>query len=88
MRILTVANVPPDPNSGAAGTVYHTNEALRELGHKVDAIWHDRLGPRRLRHGNLHSLLEQPRAYRREILKAVAANEFDAQEDGFSGRCD
>lgn len=78
MKILTVANVPPDPNSGAAGTVYSTNIALRELGHEVDAIWSDRLGPRRIAHGNLHSLLEQPRAYRREVLKAVTANEYDA----------
>ena len=78
MKILTVANVPPDPNSGAAGTVFHTNVALREMGHDVDAVWSDRLGPRRIGHGNLHSLLEQPRAYRREVLKAIAAEKYDA----------
>ena len=78
MRILTIANVPPDPNSGAAGTVFHTNAALRELGHDVDSIWSDQLGPRRIRHGNLHSLLEQPRVYRREVLKAVSASAYDA----------
>jgi glycosyltransferase involved in cell wall biosynthesis len=77
LRILTVANVPPDPNSGAAGTVYATNEAFRELGHEVDEIWADRLGPRRIAHGNLHSLLEQPRAYRREVAKAVASRDYD-----------
>lgn len=77
LRILTVANVPPDPNSGAAGTVYATNEAFRELGHEVDEIWADRLGPRRITHGNLHSLLEQPRAYRREVAKAVASRDYN-----------
>ena len=78
LRILTVANVPPDPNSGAAGTVYYTNAALRELGHQVDEIWADQLGPRRIAHGNLHSLLEQPRAYRREVQKAVSQTTYDA----------
>ncbi|WP_158222490.1 glycosyltransferase family 4 protein [Rhodopirellula sp. MGV] len=78
LRILTVANVPSNPNSGAAGTVFHTNRAFRELGHHVEEIWSDRLGPRRINHGNLHSLLEQPRAYRREILKATRNQPFDA----------
>lgn len=77
LRILTVADVPPDPNSGAAGTVWHTNVALRELGHTVDEIWKDQLGPQRIAHGNLHSLLEQPRAYRREVKKAVARSDYD-----------
>ncbi|MCA9052369.1 MAG: glycosyltransferase family 4 protein [Planctomycetaceae bacterium] len=77
LRILTVADVPPDPNSGAAGTVWHTNVALRELGHEVDEIWSDQLGPRRIRHGNLHALLEQPQAYRREVLKATQRRQYD-----------
>lgn len=78
LRILTVANVPPDPNSGAAGTVFATNVAFRALGHCVDEIWADKLGPRRIAHGNLHSLIEQPRAYRREVAKAVAQKTYDA----------
>jgi glycosyltransferase involved in cell wall biosynthesis len=77
LRILTVADVPPDPNSGAAGTVYHTNVALRELGHVVDEIWAEDLGQRRIQHGNLHALLEQPRAYRREVLNAIARQDYD-----------
>ncbi len=77
LRILVLANVPPDPNSGAAGTVYHTNVALRELGHAVHEIWEEQLAPRRIQHGNLHSLLEQPRSYRREVLKAVRQQDFD-----------
>ena len=35
LRILTLANVSDDPNSGAGGTVVRTNESLRELGHDV-----------------------------------------------------
>ncbi|MCA9079625.1 MAG: glycosyltransferase family 4 protein [Planctomycetaceae bacterium] len=77
LRILTLANVPPDPNSGAAGTVYHTNVALRELGHEVDELWAHDLGRRRISHGNLHSLLEQPRLYRDAVLKAVSNKSYD-----------
>ncbi len=77
LRILTVANVPPDPNSGAAGTVYHTNVALRELGHHVDEIWDRDLGPRWIQHGNLHSLLEQPRIYRTAVRTAIANAHYD-----------
>ena len=77
LRILTAADVPPDPNSGAAGTVYATNVALRELGHEVDEIWTDDLGPRRIRHGNLHSLLEQPRAYRKAVRRRIADKDYD-----------
>lgn len=76
-NVLTVANVPPDPNSGAAGTIWQTNRALRNLGHEVDEIWADQLGPRRITHGNLHSLIEQPRAYRREVLKALSKKQYD-----------
>lgn len=77
LRILTVADVRPEPNSGAAGTVYSTNVALRELGHRVDEIWAEQLGPRRILHGNLHSLLEQPRAYWREVCNAFQRHTYD-----------
>jgi glycosyltransferase involved in cell wall biosynthesis len=66
MRILFAADTPPDPNSGAAGTEFQTIEALRKLGHEVDCVWGDQL-PHRIRHGNLHYLLELPRAYRAAI---------------------
>lgn len=72
-----VANVPCDPNSGAAGTVFATNAALRKLGHDVDEVWSEQLGPRRIAHGNLHSLLEQPRAFRKEVARAVAGHDYD-----------
>ena len=77
LRILTVANVPPDPNSGAAGTVFATNAAFRQLGHEVDEIWADQLGPRRIAHGNLHSLIEQPRRYVTAIRQAFQKADYD-----------
>lgn len=76
MKILFMADVPPDPSSGAAGTELRTAKGLRSLGHDVDAIWAPQLG-RRIAHGNLHYLLELPRAYRREMLRAVARGRYD-----------
>ena len=69
LRILMMADVPPDPNRGAAGTEVHTAEALRNLGYEVDCIWAQDLG-RRIDHGNLHLLLELPRAYEQAVLRA------------------
>lgn len=77
LRLLVAANVPPDPNSGAAGTVWHTNIALRRLGHEVDELWADDLPVRRINHGNLHSLLEQPRSYRLAIRDKVRRARYD-----------
>ena len=76
LRILAMADMPPDPNLGAAGTEVRTIEALRELGHDVDAIWDDALG-RRIRHGNLHLLLELPRAYEHALLTAFRRGQYD-----------
>ena len=76
MKILFMADVEPDPNAGAAGTELRTAEGLRRLGHEVDAIWAPQLG-RRITHGNLHYLLELPRAYRREMLRAFARDHYD-----------
>jgi glycosyltransferase involved in cell wall biosynthesis len=76
MKILLMADVPPDPSSGAAGTELRTAEGLRRLGHEVDAIWAPQLG-RRIAHGNLHYLLELPRAYRREMLRALGRSDYD-----------
>lgn len=67
----------PNPDSGAAGTVYHTSQALRRLGHDVDEIWKGDLG-RRIRHGNLHYLLELPIAYRNEVAKRCRHSAYDA----------
>ena len=77
LRILSVADGLPDPNSGAAGSIYFTNRALRSLGHQVEELWMGRVGPRRIRHGNLHSLLEQPTRYVAAIRKAVKLADYD-----------
>jgi glycosyltransferase involved in cell wall biosynthesis len=76
LRILVGADVPPDPNSGAAGTVYHTNNALREIGHEVDEIWAHDIG-RRIKHGNLHYLIELPFRYRTIVAKKCINKKYD-----------
>jgi glycosyltransferase involved in cell wall biosynthesis len=76
LKILFLADVPPDPNSGAAGTEYQTLNELRALGHDVDAIWGEEI-PHRIKHGNLHYLLELPRAYRSLMLQRMRTKDFD-----------
>lgn len=77
MRFLIGAGVDPNPDSGAAGTVFQTNVALRGLGCEVDEIWKRDLG-RRIQHGNLHYLIELPRAYRREVRRRCGTAQYDA----------
>ncbi|MDX1379392.1 MAG: glycosyltransferase, partial [Anaerolineales bacterium] len=76
MRILFAADVPPDINTGAAGTELQTIEALRARGHQVDTIWAEDL-TRRIRHGNLHYLLELPRTYRSAIATKWQSCAYD-----------
>lgn len=76
MRVLMMADTPADPNRGAAGTEVQTAQAMRDLGHEVDTLWADDLG-RRIAHGNLHLLLELPRAYERAAERALAARAYD-----------
>jgi len=76
MRILFAADVPPDPDSGAAGTEFQTLRALERLGHRVDEVWRDDL-PHWIRHGNLHYLLELPRAYRAAIRRRWRQGLYD-----------
>lgn len=76
LNILVGADVLPNPDSGAAGTVMETTRALEALGHRVESFWADALG-RRIRHGNLHYILELPRAYRRIVRERVAGRRFD-----------
>ncbi len=71
-----MSDTPADPNRGAAGTEVQTLNALRALGHEVDSVWSEDLG-RRIGHGNLHLLLELPRAYEREAVKALRRNVYD-----------
>ena len=68
--------MPPDPDSGAAGTEWQTIRALRARGHEVDEIWAADLG-RRIRHGNLHYLLELPYRYRTVIGERCATKRYD-----------
>jgi glycosyltransferase involved in cell wall biosynthesis len=76
MRILLMADAPMNPDSGAAGTEYQTMMALRTLGHEVDAVWSDGL-PHRIKHGNLHYLLELPRAYRKKLKDRQSVRHYD-----------
>lgn len=76
MRVLFMADTPPNPDSGAAGTEYQTVLALRRLGHEVDTVWADDL-PHRIRHGNLHYLLELPFAYRDCMLERMKLHAYD-----------
>lgn len=76
MKILMMADTPPDPNRGAAGTEVQTARGLRALGHDVDTIWAGDLG-RRIEHGNLHLLLELPRTYERSAVHALRARHYD-----------
>jgi glycosyltransferase involved in cell wall biosynthesis len=71
-----MSDTPADPNRGAAGTEVQTINALRALGHEVDAVWSEDLG-RRIGHGNLHLLLELPRAYERAAIDALHSKNYD-----------
>lgn len=77
MRFLVGSDYAPDPNAGAAGTIYWTNRALESLGHEVDEFWGPDL-PHRIRHGNLHYLLELPPAFRREVALRCRRRPYDA----------
>jgi glycosyltransferase involved in cell wall biosynthesis len=77
MRFLVGSDYACDPNAGAAGTIYWTNHALRELGHEVDEFWAVDL-PRRIRHGNLHYWLELPGSFRREVAARGHRCAYDA----------
>ena len=76
MRFLVGSDYLPDPNAGAAGTIYWTDRALRELGHEVDEFWSPDL-PRRIRNGNLHYLLELPSAFRRAVAARCRRRAYD-----------
>lgn len=71
-----MANVPPDPNSGAAGTELQTVSALRELGCEVDTVWRQDL-THCIAHGNLHNLIELPLAYRQAMLARHRRKPYD-----------
>jgi glycosyltransferase involved in cell wall biosynthesis len=76
MKILFMANVAPNPNTGASGTEFQTARALRALGHTVDNVWTDDLS-HNLRHFNLYNLVELPFAYRRALEKKLQTKRYD-----------
>ncbi len=76
LHLLFLADFTPDPNSGAAGTEIQLSAELARQGHAVDTVWGDRL-PHRVRHWNLHHLLEQPRAYRDVVRRRLASGPLD-----------
>ncbi|HXM47355.1 MAG TPA: glycosyltransferase family 4 protein [Pyrinomonadaceae bacterium] len=76
MKILFMADVPCNPDSGAAGTEYQTIEAMRTLGHDVEAVWADELSSK-ISHGNLHYILELPRTYEKQMLNKFRHKSFD-----------
>jgi len=76
MRILFIANLKPDPDSGAAGTEVQTINALRDMGVEVDTVWSDELS-HWIRHYNLYDLVELPLAYRAAMLKRLSGKRYD-----------
>lgn len=76
MKMLFAANTLRDPNQGAPGCDIATMDALRNLGHIVDEIWGDDM-PRRIRHHNLHQLLELPGNFAAAVAKRCEGKEYD-----------
>jgi glycosyltransferase involved in cell wall biosynthesis len=79
LNILVGGDYPVNPNSGAAGTVFQTNRALCELGHRVSEIWADDL-THRIKHWNLHYLLELDGAFRSVIKERCRTKSFQVIE--------
>ncbi len=75
MKILFMADVLCNPDSGAAGTEYQTIQALKSLGHDVEPVWAGDLR-RRIAHGNLHYLFSF-RAYEQQMLRRLNGKSFD-----------
>ena len=65
MKILCIANVTPNPNSGAAGTEFQA-KALQKLNHTVGDVWADEL-----------SLFELPVADRNALRRRLQNTKYD-----------
>ena len=76
MKILVMASNTPDLNKGASGTILQTFKAMENLGCDVTYVWEDQIR-RRIRHGNLHFLLELPLTYRRQLVSCIRSGKFD-----------
>jgi glycosyltransferase involved in cell wall biosynthesis len=71
-----MANVSPDPNSGAAGTEWQTISSLRRAGCSVDEVWREDL-THRISHPNLYNLTELPITYRNTMLAKLQRGSYD-----------
>ncbi len=76
MRLLYASHAERDPLKGAAWADLSLLEALRRRGHEVEEVWNFG-SPRRIRHDNLHLLLEAPERCARVVLKRQAERSFD-----------
>ena len=71
-----MANVAPNPSSGAAGTELQTVNALRDIGHAVDDIWTEELS-HHIKHFKLYDLLELPFAYTNAVKRRLRNKKYD-----------
>jgi glycosyltransferase involved in cell wall biosynthesis len=76
VKVLMMADVPPDPDSGAAGTEWQTAKALERAGVKVQTVWAGDM-KRYVGHGNLHYFLELPLTYRAVLRAHVQKRSYD-----------
>ena len=71
-----MANNSADASKGAANADLSLLRALRERGHAVEDHWE--IGePRKIRHDNLHLLIEAPRSCEREVIHKLDKTQFD-----------
>lgn len=71
-----MADTLPNPNQGASGCDLATIRALTRQGHEVETVWGPDM-PHRLKHGNLHQLLELPRNYAVAMAKKCQTTHYD-----------
>ena len=76
MSVLFMADVKPEPYSGASGSEIETISELRKLGCQVDEVWAGDLS-HRITHGNLHHLIELPVSYRSAMLRKLDVKRYD-----------
>jgi hypothetical protein len=68
LKILFIANVTPNPNSGAAGTEFQA-KALQKLNHTVGDVWADELSHEDTSVSIIY--LNSPVAYRNALIRRL-----------------
>jgi glycosyltransferase involved in cell wall biosynthesis len=76
MKVLFMADLLPNLNSGAAGTECQTLKVLEALGIYVDKVWSSEL-THYIKHGNLHYLFELPYSYRNAMKERLRNSHYD-----------